>query len=74
MSYMEIQRKLKRFAEMIGKPIVDYQQIGACTFHITVDDGFWEPVVYKVNFAGEQIRYKPMPPRRRSMLRPVAVR
>lgn len=73
MSYMEIQRKLKRFAEMMGKPIVDYQQIGACTFHITLDSG-WEPITYKVNFAGEQIRYKPMPPRRRSMLRPVAVR
>lgn len=73
MSYMEMQRKLNKFAEMMGKPIVDYQQIGANTFHITLDSG-WEPITYKVNFAGEQIRYKPMPPRRRSMLRPVAVR
>lgn len=73
MSYMEMQRKLNKFAEMMGKPIVDYQQVGANTFHITLDSG-WEPITYKVNFAGEQIRYKPMPPRRRSMLRPVAVR
>lgn len=73
MSYMQVQRKLNRFAEMMGKPIVSYQQIGACTFHITLDSG-WEPITYKVNFAGEQIRYKPMPPRRRSMLRPVQVR
>lgn len=73
MSYMQVQRKLNKFAEMMGKPIVGYQQIGANTFHITLDSG-WEPITYKVNFAGEQIRYKPMPPRRRSMLRPVAVR
>ena len=73
MSYLQMQRKLNKFAEMMGKPIVDYQQVGANTFHITLDSG-WEPITYKVNFAGEQIRYKPMPPRRRSMLRPVAVR
>lgn len=70
MSYMQIQRKLQSFAKMMGKPIVDYQQVGACTFHITLDSG-WEPITYKVNFAGDEIRYKPMPPRRRSNLRPI---
>lgn len=64
-----MKRELNKFAKMMGKEIVEYQQIGAATFHITIDGG-WEPVTYKVNFAGEQIRYKPMPPRRRSSLRP----
>ena len=73
MSAYQMQRMLNKFAEMMGKPISDYQQIGACTFHITLDSG-WEPITYKVNFAGDQIRYKPMPPRRRSTLRPVTVR
>lgn len=68
-----MQRKLQKFAEMMGREIVDYQQIGACTFHITVDSG-WEPVTYKVNFAGDTVRYKPLPPRRRSSLRPLQVR
>ena len=70
MSYLQIQRELQRFSEIIGKPIVDYQQIGAYTFHVTVDTG-WEPTVYKVTFAGDVIRYKPMPPHRRSSLRPI---
>lgn len=73
MSDYQMQRKLQKFAEMTGRAIVDYQQIGACTFHITVDSG-WEPMTYKVNFAGEQIRYKPLPPRRRSYLRPPQTR
>ena len=34
----------------------------------------WEPVTYKVNFAGDQIRYKPLPPRRMSSLRPLQPR
>jgi hypothetical protein len=73
MSDYQMQRKLQQFAELTGKPVVDYQQIGACTFHITVDSG-WEPVTYKVNFAGDQIRYKPLPPRRMSTLRPLQPR
>ena len=73
MSDYQMQRKLQQFAELAGKPVVDYQQIGACTFHITVDSG-WEPVTYKVNFAGDQIRYKPLPPRRRTSLRPLQPR
>ena len=73
MSDYQMQRKLQQFAELTGKPFVDYQQIGACTFHITVDSG-WEPVTYKVNFAGDQIRYKPLPPRRMSSLRPLQPR
>lgn len=73
MSDYQMQRKLQQFAELTGKPVVDYQQIGACTFHITVDSG-WEPVTYKVNFAGDQIRYKPLPPRRMSSLRPLQPR